>query len=81
MWFIESMTGRGISPFLVLRLVVVYDVSKTHVVLRRCGDVALVGCALVSRIEKKANLNDWDYSSFYGGTEKGFTDYPSMADA
>lgn len=30
------------------------------------------------RIQKKAELNAWDHTSFFGGTSKGYTDYPAM---
>jgi N-ethylmaleimide reductase len=33
---------------------------------------------LVERFAKGAPLNEADSSSFYGGTEKGYTDYPSL---
>jgi len=33
---------------------------------------------LVERFRKDAPLNDADSSSFYGGTEKGYTDYPTL---
>ncbi|MFM9912302.1 MAG: alkene reductase [Methylophilaceae bacterium] len=34
---------------------------------------------LVARYAKDAPLNEADQSSFYGGTEKGYIDYPSLA--
>ncbi|NCA26898.1 MAG: alkene reductase [Methylophilaceae bacterium] len=33
---------------------------------------------LVERFRKDAPLNEADSSSFYGGTEKGYTDYPTL---
>ena len=33
---------------------------------------------LVERFRKDAPLNQADSSSFYGGTEKGYTDYPTL---
>jgi N-ethylmaleimide reductase len=33
---------------------------------------------LVERFEKDAPLNDADQNSFYGGTEKGYIDYPTL---
>lgn len=35
---------------------------------------------LVTRLHEGAPLNEWDQSTFYGGTEKGYTDYPTLAD-
>ncbi len=34
---------------------------------------------LVERFAKNAALNPYDRNSFYGGTEKGYTDYPTLA--
>jgi len=33
---------------------------------------------LVERLRKDAPLNEADASTFYGGTEKGYTDYPTL---
>ncbi|WP_082492965.1 alkene reductase [Acidovorax sp. Leaf160] len=33
---------------------------------------------LVERLRKDAPLNEWDQSTFYGGGEKGYTDYPTL---
>jgi len=35
---------------------------------------------LVERFRRDAPLNDWDASTFYGGDERGYIDYPSLAD-
>jgi N-ethylmaleimide reductase len=34
---------------------------------------------LVERFAKRAPLNRYDRETFYGGTEKGYTDYPILA--
>lgn len=34
---------------------------------------------LVERLRAGAPLNDWDQPTFYGGGEKGYTDYPALA--
>lgn len=34
---------------------------------------------LVERLKKGAALNPWDQPTFYGGTAKGYTDYPTLA--
>ncbi|GAA0536014.1 2,4-dienoyl-CoA reductase-like NADH-dependent reductase (Old Yellow Enzyme family) [Rhizomicrobium palustre] len=36
---------------------------------------------LVERFRHNAPLNEWDASTFYGGTEKGYTDYPALSTA
>lgn len=33
---------------------------------------------LPERIRRDAALNDWDPNTFYGGDERGYTDYPSL---
>ncbi|MBR0567093.1 alkene reductase [Azoarcus sp. L1K30] len=34
---------------------------------------------LVRRLRENAPLNEWDSTTFYGGTEKGYLDYPALA--
>lgn len=36
---------------------------------------------LVERFKNNVPLNEWDASTFYGGTEKGYTDYPFFTTA
>jgi len=36
---------------------------------------------LVERFKNNAPLNEWDASTFYGGAEKGYTDYPFFTTA
>lgn len=36
---------------------------------------------LVERFRLKAPLNSWDESTFYGGDEKGYTDYPALTES
>ncbi|CAN0168057.1 unnamed protein product, partial [Pylaiella littoralis] len=45
------------------------------------GRAFLANPDLPARVAKKAPLNEWDHTSFFGGTEKGYTDYPFMGDA
>ncbi|MEY9576094.1 2,4-dienoyl-CoA reductase-like NADH-dependent reductase (Old Yellow Enzyme family) [Bradyrhizobium diazoefficiens] len=33
---------------------------------------------LVERLKRGAALNDWDKNTFYGGSAKGYTDYPTL---
>ncbi|MEF8793062.1 alkene reductase [Thiohalorhabdus sp.] len=35
---------------------------------------------LPERIRRNAPLNDWDEATFYGGDERGYTDYPTLPD-
>src|SRR4030081_820322 len=36
---------------------------------------------LVERLKKGAPLNEWDKATFYGGSAKGYTDYPALGEA
>jgi N-ethylmaleimide reductase len=45
------------------------------------GKLFIANPDLVERFNKGADLNEPDPSTFYGGTEKGYTDYPVMGTA
>lgn len=36
---------------------------------------------LVERLRQDAPLNPWDSKTFYGGGEKGYTDYPTLGES
>lgn len=36
---------------------------------------------LLERFRRGAALNDWDSSTFYGGDERGYTDYPTLEES
>ncbi|QDF98145.1 alkene reductase [Azoarcus sp. DD4] len=42
------------------------------------GKAFIANPDLVLRLREKAPLNAWDTSSFYGGSEKGYLDYPTL---
>ena len=42
------------------------------------GRLAISNPDLVKRLETDAPLTDYDRETFYGGDEKGYTDYPTM---
>lgn len=44
------------------------------------GTMALANPDLVARIKAGAPLNEADRATFYGGDERGYTDYPALAD-
>ncbi|MFJ8186561.1 alkene reductase [Streptomyces sp. NPDC096105] len=44
------------------------------------GSAALANPDLVDRIKNGAPLNEPDRASFYGGDERGYTDYPTLAE-
>jgi N-ethylmaleimide reductase len=43
------------------------------------GELYIANPDLVERFSANAPLNEPDPSSFYGGTEKGYTDYPILS--
>lgn len=43
------------------------------------GKAFIANPDLVRRLREKAPLNPWDTSTFYGGGEKGYLDYPTLA--
>lgn len=63
-----------------------YDAASAEKVLES-GEADLVAFGkpfisnpdLVRRLREKAPLNEWDQSTFYGGGEKGYVDYPALA--
>ncbi|CAM9224028.1 unnamed protein product [Ectocarpus sp. 8 AP-2014] len=42
------------------------------------GRAFLANPDLPVRVAKKAPLNEWDHTTFFGGTGKGYTDYPFL---
>ena len=44
------------------------------------GKLFIANPDLVERLEKNAPLNEPDQSTFYGGDEHGYTDYPTLAE-
>lgn len=42
------------------------------------GRLFIANPDLPERFAVNAELNQWDRSTFYGGDEKGYTDYPSL---
>jgi len=45
------------------------------------GRIFIANPDLPERLKAKASLNRYDRSTFYGGGEKGYTDYPTLAEA
>jgi N-ethylmaleimide reductase len=45
------------------------------------GKLFIANPDLPSRYAKNAPLNEWDTTTFYGGDEKGYTDYPFLNDS
>jgi N-ethylmaleimide reductase len=63
-----------------------YDYERANAVIEQgladavaFGQLYIANPDLVARFEQNAPLNTPDAKTFYGGTEKGYTDYPSLA--
>lgn len=62
-----------------------YDIEEAEQILQdgtadivAFGKLMLANPDLVKRIEKDAELNDWNVRTFYKGGSKGYTDYPFL---
>lgn len=51
-------------------------VSSGYADLVAFGKLYIANPDLATRFKQNAALNEWDSSTFYGGNEKGYTDYP-----
>lgn len=57
------------------------DVAKGLADLEAYGQMVLANPDFVERLENGAPMNEADRSTFFGGTEKGYVDYPMVASA
>ncbi len=62
------------------------DEARERIAAGRCdlasfGRPMIANPDLVERFRRNAPLNDWDSSTFYGGDERGYIDYPVLADS
>lgn len=55
------------------------DVETGLAELVPVGQLGLANPDLVTRLKTKAPLNAADHATYFGGTEKGYTDYPALA--
>ena len=53
-------------------------VASGHADIVAFGKAYIANPDLVERLRANAPLNPWDQSTFYGGGEKGYTDYPTL---
>ncbi len=54
--------------------------TNNHADMIAFGQLYIANPDLVERFAKKASLNEPDQATFYGGDEKGYTDYPALTD-
>lgn len=57
------------------------DVASDLADLEAYGQMILANPDFVERLQAHAPFNEVDRSTFFGGTEKGFTDYPALSAA
>lgn len=57
------------------------DVASDLADLEAYGQMILANPDFVERLQANAPFNEADRSTFFGGTEKGFTDYPALSAA
>ncbi|MDB5732811.1 MAG: alkene reductase, partial [Variovorax sp.] len=61
-----------------------YDRPLAEQALAEGDDLVAFGKAFISnpdlvrRLREGAPLNPWNHSTFYGGGEEGYTDYPAL---
>lgn len=53
-------------------------IASGHADMVAFGKLFISNPDLVRRLHDKAPLNPWDQSTFYGGGEHGYTDYPAL---
>ncbi|MDB5511220.1 MAG: flavin oxidoreductase / oxidase family protein [Enterovirga sp.] len=56
-------------------------VASGHADAIAFGKAFIANPDLVERLRQGAPLNEWDQNSFYGGDERGYTDYPTLKTA
>ncbi len=55
-----------------------HAIEKGHADMVAFGKAFISNPDLVERFKTGAPLNDWDSTTFYGGGEHGYTDYPAL---
>jgi N-ethylmaleimide reductase len=55
------------------------DVASGLADLEACGQMVLANPDFVTRLKTDAPMNEADRSTFFGGSSKGYTDYPALS--
>lgn len=76
-WPNTLLLNRGRTDLLTR----IHDLSDGLADVITVGTLALANPDLVDRIKAGAPLNPSDRTTFYGGDERGYLDYPTLADA
>ncbi|WP_316546289.1 alkene reductase [Klebsiella oxytoca] len=56
-----------------------HDIAAGLADLESYGQMVLANPDFVERLQSKAEMNTADHTTYFGGTEVGYTDYPSLA--
>ena len=77
----KSFSGAYIANNGYTRDLAIEAVRDGRADLVAFGRAFIANPDLVERLRRDAPLNDLDRTTLYGGTEKGYTDYPALSDA
>lgn len=55
------------------------DIASGLAELESYGQMVLANPDFIARLKSQAPLNEADHTTYFGGTEKGYTDYPALA--
>ncbi|KAA8982881.1 alkene reductase [Halospina sp. K52047b] len=77
----EEFTGAYIGNGAYSRNEAIERINAGRCDLASFGRPIIANPDLVERFRQDAPLNEWDASTFYGGDERGYTDYPTLAES
>lgn len=77
----KSFSGAYIANNGYTRDLAIEAVREDRADLVAFGKAFIANPDLVERLRSDAPLNELDRTTLYGGTEKGYTDYPALTDA
>ncbi|MGM0433276.1 MAG: alkene reductase [Pseudomonadota bacterium] len=77
----EEFTGTYIGNGAYSRNEAIERINAGRCDLASFGRPIIANPDLVERFRQDAPLNEWDASTFYGGDERGYTDYPTLVES
>ncbi|MGM0450197.1 MAG: alkene reductase [Pseudomonadota bacterium] len=77
----EEFTGTYIGNGAYSRNEAIERINAGRCDLASFGRPIIANPDLVERFKRDAPLNEWDHTTFYGGDERGYTDYPTLAES
>lgn len=75
----KAFKGSYIANNSMTREIAIEAVESGHADAVAFGRLFIANPDLVERLEQNAPLNEPDTETFYGGDERGYTDYPTLA--